>query len=80
MRGEHEPDEIWEEWANIGGRELPRRHYLARWRLADSETAGVAVFETGPQGWAGVTAFQDDDANNLESRVRRGQRVYRRDE
>jgi len=74
-----EPDEIWEAWAEFGDRRVLRRRYVARWQVEDSEVPTLAVFETGPQGWAGVTAHQADDIGDLENRARIGRRVYRRE-
>lgn len=38
------------------------------------------VFDTGPQGWTGVTAFAADDVAYLERQAVRGKIVYRRGE
>jgi len=75
-----EPDEIWEAWATFGARRVLRRRYVARWQVEGSEVPALAVFETGPQGWAGVTAHKPDDVSDLDSRSRIGERVYRRGE
>lgn len=77
-----DPDEIWAaaEYHEALGRPVVRRRYLARFDLPGEDGGrGVAVFEWGRDGWAGVTAFQGDDDDYLE-RLRRGVRLYRRGE
>lgn len=73
------PDEIWEDFADVGGKVVTRRRYVARFAVAESEVPALAVFETGPSGWVGVTALKADDAAYLERKARIGKRVYRRD-
>jgi hypothetical protein len=74
------PDEVWEDFADYGGKKISRRRYLARFSVKGSETLGLAVFETGPEGWIGTTAFSPGEADYLERAVRRGARVYRRND
>lgn len=73
------PDEIWEDFADIGGRVVARRRYVAVWQDAEQLVPLLTAFETGPQGWVGVTAFRADDAAYLERAARRGTRVYARE-
>ena len=72
------PDEIWEGWGKFGNKEVLRRRYIARWKVDGEETDTLAVYETGPQGWVGVTAFNVDDKKNLEKQARQGKRVYKK--
>lgn len=74
------PDEIWEDWVEFAGKEYLRRRYVARWLVEDQDVPALAVFETGPQGWTGITAFSADDIRYLDNRGRRGKRVYVREE
>lgn len=74
------PDEIWEDFADVGGgKKVTRRRYVARFSVRGRETPALAVFETGPEGWVGVTALTPDDAQYLERQARRGMRVYRKE-
>lgn len=73
------PDEIWEDFAEWQGKHYSRRRYLARFKLGNNEVPAVAVFETGPEGWTGVTAHRPDAVDDLLRRSRRGSRVYRRE-
>lgn len=72
------PDEIWEDFADYGGKKISRRRYIARFNVRGKDTPAIAVFETGPEGWIGVTAFTPDRISNVESQARRGARLYRR--
>lgn len=74
------PDEIWEDFGEYGERQVSRRRYIARHRVRGQDTSTLTVFETGPDGWIGVTAFSPSETNNVERRARKGVRVYRRDE
>jgi hypothetical protein len=74
------PDEIWEDFAEFGGQQILRRRYIARFQVEGNTIPAVAVFETGPQGWVGVTAHKPDDIKDLENRSRQGTPVYRREE
>lgn len=71
-----QPHEIWEDWAKFGDRTVLRRRYVARWQVADEEVPALTVFETGPQGWIGVTAHSAEDAAALDRRARHGVRVW----
>lgn len=76
------PDEVWQDFADAGGttnKKIMRRRYVARFSIRGQETPALAVFETGPEGWTGVTAFSPEKMSNLETQARRGVRVYRRD-
>lgn len=79
------PDEIWAAWAELpDGRAVLRRRYIARWVSGDEQVSGLAVFETGRDGWSGVTVFPPKDGQSAEAqdayleKVRRGTLVYRR--
>lgn len=74
-----EPDEIWEDWNTDGPKPTLRRRYLARWRVGETGIDALSVFETGAQGWVGVTALSAD-AKYLETQGRRGVRIYGREE
>lgn len=74
------PDEIWEDFADYGGKKISRRRYLARFSVKGHETLGLAVFDTGPEGWVGTTAFSPSEMDYLERTARRGARVYRRND
>ena len=72
------PDEIWEDFVPLGDRQISRRRYIARFAVRGQEVPALAVFETGPEGWTGVTAFTPQEAAYLERAARRGALVYRR--
>ena len=74
------PQEIWEDWAEFGDRRVLRRRYVAYWQLEGEDVPALTVFETGPQGWVGVTAHSTDNAASLERRARHGVRVWPRKE
>lgn len=70
------PDEIWHVWEKRAG--MPpvlRRRYISRFE--DKKAQTVAVFDTGKDGWTGVTTFQSTDRSYIEKQ-RRGTLVYRR--
>lgn len=80
-----EPDEIWSSWEHhqVKDADVLRRRYLARFLVArEGDAAPVpatAVFETGKDGWLGITAYQAENADAVDSvlrSVRRGVRVY----
>ena len=60
------PDEVWEDFADYGGRKITRRRYAARFGIKGQETPALAVFETGPQGWMETTAFTPQEQDYLE--------------
>lgn len=66
------PQEIRLGWAEYGGRTIPRRRYIAYWQVEGQDVPTLAVFETGPQGWVGVTAYSPDDMADLDRRSREG--------
>ena len=73
-----EPDEIWHVWEDYPpGRITLRRKYLARFDVDGEDTPAFAVFDTGKDGWSGITAFQPDKENYLKKQ-RAGALVYRR--
>ncbi len=73
-----EPDEIWiaGEFHGATDRPVLRRRYIARFDVEGADQPGIAVFEWGRDGWAGVTAFQTVDDYLQEFRT--GVRLYRR--
>ena len=73
-----EPDEIWVAGEFHGATDRPvlRRRYIARFDIEGADQPGIAVFEWGRDGWAGVTAFQTVDDYLQEFRT--GVRLYRR--
>ncbi|MFN0185130.1 MAG: PBECR2 nuclease fold domain-containing protein, partial [Aquabacterium sp.] len=78
-----EPDEIWYQRVPhlVKGREVGRRRYLARFRVEGEDTPALAVFETGPDGWLGVTAYQAEAQKNAAELIdasRRGELLWRR--
>ena len=74
------PDEVWVDFSRYGDRETLRRRYIARWLVEGLDVNALAVFEVGPLGWVGVTAFSQDEAADLEVRARKGELVWRRSE
>ena len=74
------PDEIWLDWAEFGNKTILRRRYVARWSIKGSSVPALVVFETGPQGWIGVTALTPDETKYLEQHGRRGELVWQRGE
>jgi hypothetical protein len=75
-----DPDEIWVrmEWHAEKEKYVVRRRYIANWELEDG-TAGLAVFETGLDGWAGITTHHTEDLKYLD-KSRQGIRLYSRAE
>ncbi|AFU47310.1 head morphogenesis protein spp1 gp7 [Acidovorax sp. KKS102] len=73
-----EPDEIWVrvEWLYAQQRAVVRRRYVAAFDLEGHDTAGLAVFDLGPDGWTGVTTFQGTSQSWDDWRV--GARLYQR--
>ncbi len=83
-----DPDEIWWVWderRDKPGSFVLRRRYLARFTVAPGSGPGQArqavpalvVFETGKDGWRGVTGFATERLKDLEGQ-RRGTLAYRR--
>ncbi|MDT8428501.1 MAG: PBECR2 nuclease fold domain-containing protein [Pseudomonadales bacterium] len=75
------PDEIWvaAEWHGASSKPVLRRRYIAHYRIPGRDQPGIAVFEWGRNGWAGVTTFQEtDDAVVAVEDFRKGVRLYRR--
>ena len=71
MRGNREG---WSEWDD---RQVLRRRYLARFATPAKDIDVVTVFETGGEGWIGVTAFGTDQKSLLQL-ARHGKRIYQR--
>lgn len=74
------PDEIWVrlEWIYALQRAVVRRRYVAQFVVEGEDAPALVVFETGADGWAGVTAFQGAQQSAEDWRV--GVRLYRRDD
>ena len=80
-----DPDEIWWHWEAIRlDRDDPtrvvnrlRRRYLARFQVAGRDAPMAAAFDTGRDGWTGVTAFRPRKPDYL-MRLRQGTLAYRR--
>lgn len=73
-----DPDEIWHVWEEYpAGRMTLRRKYLARWDVEGQESPGFVLFDTGADGWSGVTAFPPKKEKYFEKQ-RNGALVYRR--
>lgn len=83
-RAIREPDEIWAgmEHHRIRDVDVLRRRYFARYRIDGQDQPMVAVFETGKDGWIGVTTFQADETASPSQqrgtlkRMRRGRRLF----
>ncbi|WP_286694985.1 PBECR2 nuclease fold domain-containing protein [Spongiibacter sp. UBA1325] len=76
-----DPDEIWvaAEWHGATAKPVLRRRYVAEFDIAGQEQPGVAVFEWGRDGWAGITTYQADQNRKDElAQFRQGVRLYRR--
>lgn len=75
-----DPDEIWArvEWHYAQSKAVVRRRYVARFTVEGQETPALLVFETGADGWAGVTTFQGTTQSAEDWRV--GVRLYQRAE
>lgn len=79
-KGLQDPDEIYArvEWHHAASKATVRRRYITQYLVEGEDTPALLVFENGPDGWAGVTAFQgrlDSDVNDW----RVGVRLYRRE-
>lgn len=73
-----QPDEIWDYWEIMAdGTKRLRRRYLSRLQVGDTKRQALVAFETGKDGWSGVTTFQSRDEGYLKKQ-RRGALVYRR--
>lgn len=74
-----DPDEIWTriEWLYGQQRASVRRRYVARFMVEGEETPALLVFESGPDGWGGVTAFSASGQDADDWRV--GVRIYQRE-
>lgn len=75
-----DPDEIWTriEWHNALAKAVVRRRYVARFSVEGQDAPALLVFETGADGWTGVTTFQGQTQSADDWRV--GVRLYRRNE
>ena len=73
-----DPDEIWTriEWLYGQQRASVRRRYVARFLVEGEDAPALLVFENGPDGWSGVTAFAGPD--QVPDGWRVGVRLYRR--
>lgn len=72
------PDEVWVrlEWLHSVQKAVVRRRYIAQYLIEGQEAPGLAVFETGADGWTGVTTFQGVEQSANDWRI--GVRLYRR--
>lgn len=70
-----DPDEIWMDWALIGGEAVLRRRYLRRFGLGREGNA-LSVMEWTAAGWHGVTSY-NTKATTAEAQ-RTGVLLYRR--
>lgn len=72
------PDEIWWQWEeHPPGRFTLLRRYMARWRVAGEDVPAFVLFDVGPNGWTGVTAFDPERASYI-MRQRGGTLAWRR--
>lgn len=72
------PDEIWWVWEEYPkDRWTLRRKYLARWSVDGRAVPGFVLFDTGKDGWTGVTAFSPRKEAYID-RQRKGALVYRK--
>lgn len=74
-----DPDEIVLVQMMIGDKVRVRRRFIARWSIDGEVTPGLAVFEIGADGWAGITTFAPDELAYLD-KMREGFRIYGRGE
>jgi len=75
-----DPDEIWDDWTDkdYGRKRTRRRRYIRYWQVEGMDAPGLVVFETGSEGWVGVSAFSADDVGYIERRGKTGRQVYQR--
>lgn len=74
------PDEIWWAWRpGRDGRARLARVFVARWAVEGLATPVLSMFETGRDGWSGMTAFTAK-ATAAAMRRRGGIPVWRRAE
>ncbi|MFT0531611.1 PBECR2 nuclease fold domain-containing protein [Castellaniella hirudinis] len=73
-----DPDEVWVriEWLYSANKAVVRRRYVARYDIEGQAAPALSVFEIGPDGWSGITAFQGQTQSEDDWRV--GVRLYRR--
>lgn len=73
-----DPDEIWQLWEEYPkGRMTLTRRYVSRVPVEGQDTPGFVLFDTGKNGWTGVTAMKPDEVEYI-TKQRRGTLVYRR--
>jgi len=72
------PDEIWVrmEWNYAQKKAVVRRRYIAQFEVEGQKTPALIVFDSGSDGWSGVTAFQGTSQHADDWRV--GVRLYQR--
>lgn len=75
------PDEIWVrlEYQFNKKKNTVRRRYIARWQLPGLVAPVLLVFEEGKDGWYGITAFSENNAEKVDE-WRVGIRLYKREE
>ncbi|MDD5028514.1 MAG: PBECR2 nuclease fold domain-containing protein [Rhodoferax sp.] len=73
-----EPDEIWVrlEWLYAAQKAVVRRRYVAQFSIEGEDVPALAVFESGTDGWTGVTLFQGTTQSADTWRI--GVRLYQR--
>ena len=73
-----EPDEIWVrlEWLHAAQRAVVRRRYVAQFVIEGEDVPSLAVFESGADGWTGVTTFHGTTQETDLWRI--GVRLYQR--
>lgn len=73
-----DPDEIWVrlEWNYAQKIAVVRRRYIAQFGVNGQTTPALIVFDSGSDGWSGVTAFQGTSQRAEDWRV--GIRLYQR--
>lgn len=78
-----DPDEVWLAFMDhkAKGKTVLRKRYLVRYIVDEAEGPKpmTAVFETGKDGWLGVTTFQAEDLAAVDTVLqgaRQGRRVY----
>lgn len=73
-----DPDEIWHVWEEYpAGRWTLRRKYMAKWTVEGETVPAFVLFDTGRDGWSGVTTFSPGKEAYID-KERRGALVYRR--
>lgn len=73
-----DPDEIWWVWEEYPkGRMTLRRKYIASYDIEGVSTSAFSVFDTGRDGWNGITTFIPDKKGYTD-RQRNGALIYQK--